>query len=414
MPSATSSTIRLSDRVRRLKPSGTLAVTAKVKAMRAAGEDIIGFGAGEPDFDTPDHIKDVAIEAMRAGNTKYQPVIGDPAARAAIAGKLRDENGIECAADDICISVGGKHALYLALQCLLDPAPETGSASEVIILTPAWLSYRPMIEVAGGRVVEVATSTANGFKAAPDDLAAAITPRTRAIILNSPSNPCGTMYAPDEIRALADVLAAHEHVTVVSDEIYEKLVYGDAAHLSPASIESIADRTVTINALSKAYAMTGWRIGYGCGRGGFAKAMAALQSQMTSCIVSFCYPAIVEALANGAPDVEKMRRVFAERAGVMHDLISAMPGVVCPRPEGAFYAFPDVSAYFGRTTAGGRAIDSALTFAAALLEEARVAVVPGEDFGACAKGHVRLSFACSTDEIREGCRRISSFLSAMR
>jgi aspartate aminotransferase len=399
---------RLSQRIRNLKPSATFAVTAMVRRLEGEGRDVIGFGVGEPDFETPDNIKQAAIDALRAGATHYMPVAGEPQARETVAAKLQAENGIACTAEDIVITVGGKHALYEALHCLLDP----GGGSEVIVPTPAWVSYPPMVELAGGTVVEVPGAIENDYKITPGQLAEAVTPRTAVLMLNSPSNPCGTMYAPDELRALAEVVERHERITVISDEIYEKLVYGEAEHLSPGSIESIADRVVTVNGLSKAYAMTGWRIGYACAPG-LAASMTKLQGQMTSNITSFCYAAIVEALVNGGAAVERMRRSFAERAGLMYDRVRAMPGVRCPEPTGAFYLFPDISAHLGRKSGGGRTIDSSLTFAEGLLDEAGVAVVPGIAFGAAGEGHVRLSFACSHDQIEAGCRRLAEWLDTL-
>jgi len=408
--------MRLSDRVNALKPSSTLAVDAKVKALKAQGVEVIGFGAGEPDFDTPDNIKQAAIDALKAGKTKYTATEGEPAARTAVADKLIRENGINCGPEHIVISAGGKHSIYLAMQCLLDP-PKNGNSQEVILPTPAWVSYRPMIELAGGKVVEVPGAVANDFKITPRQLEKAISRDTAAIIVNSPSNPCGIMYSPDELRQLAAVLERHPQITVITDEVYEKLIYGDMPHLSLGSLPSLAEQTITINGMSKAFAMTGWRIGYTCapGDGGkVAKAMAKLQGQMTSNITSFSYPAIVEAMTNGGAAVETMRKRFAERGMLIHGLIAAMPGLKCPKPTGAFYVFPDVSAHFGKTTPQGRMFNTALGFAEALLDEARVAVVPGEDFGECARNHVRLSFACSEKNIEEGCKRMRAFIESLK
>lgn len=402
--------MQLSRRVTALKSSATLEVTARINALKAQGVDVIGFGAGEPDFDTPQNIKQAAVNALMAGKTRYTAVAGEQSSREAIARKLRDENAIDCTADDIVISVGGKHSLYLALQCLLDPPQSGAAAQQVILPTPAWVSYEPMIQLAGGQAVQVPGAVENDFKITPQQLDQAITPQTVAVIINSPSNPCGTMYTPDDLRALAAVLEPHPKIAIITDEIYEKLIYGDAQHLSMGSITSIADRVITVNGLSKAYAMTGWRIGYACGLGNMAKAMIKLQGQMTSNITSFCYAAIEEALTNSADSVQAMREAFARRAGLIHDRIAAMPGLACPRPTGAFYVFPDVSAYFGRTSPGGATIDSAMAFASALLEEAKVGVVPGEDFGDCGQNHVRLSFACSEQHIEEGCRRMDQWL----
>lgn len=407
----TQQSVRLSQRAGQLKASSTLAVTARVRELRASGADIVAFGAGEPDFDTPQPIKQAAVDALLGGATRYSPVPGTPEARKVIAEKLNRENGICCTADDIVITTGGKHAIYLTAQALLD------EGDEVIVPTPAWVSYEPIVRLCDAVPVEVPGSVENDFRITAEQLEDAITPRTRMVLLNSPSNPCGTMYGPDQIRQLAEVIARHEQIVLVSDEIYEKLIFGDEPHLSPGSIDSIADRVVTLNGLSKAYAMTGWRVGYACAPNGgneggspLAKAIARLQGQMTSHIASFCYAAIVEAITNGDDTVESMRQDFARRAELMYGLVSAMPGLKCPKPTGAFYVFPDVSSHFGKTSPGGVKIESGLTFAAALLDEARVAVVPGEDFGAGCEKNVRLSFACSDADIEKGCGRIDEWL----
>jgi aspartate/methionine/tyrosine aminotransferase len=402
-----------SERVRALRPSSTLSVSARVKAMIAEGRDIIAFGAGEPDFTTPEPIVQAAIEALRSGRTHYEPVPGAPMARSAIADKLQRENGIDCRPEHVVISAGAKHSLYLAFQCLLDP----GRAQEVIVLTPGWVTYRAVIELAGGVVVEVPSTYETQYKITPAQLDAAITPKTAAVILNNPSNPCGTTYTPDEVRGLIEVIARHEHVVLVSDEIYEKLVFGDIVSLSPGSVDAIADRVITINGLSKAYAMTGWRIGYACAPGNdgaIAASMGKMQGQMTSCITSFCYPAIVEALTNGAAAVEQMRSTFAARAELIDGLVSRWPDVRCPRSTGAFYILPDIGDHFGRTTPEGRKIDSSVTFAESLLEEVGVAVVPGDDFGECARRHVRLSYATSDEQITEGCQRVERWLATLQ
>ncbi|MDY7107356.1 MAG: pyridoxal phosphate-dependent aminotransferase [Planctomycetota bacterium] len=407
---ATQIPIQLARRVIELPSSSTLAVTARVRELKAEGKNVIGFGAGEPDFDTPAPIGEAAIDALRAGQTHYMPVPGDPQARQVIAGKLQRENGIDCTGDDIVITVGGKHAMYLALQALVDPG------DEVIVPTPAWVSYVPMVQLCGGAAVQVPAAVENDFRITADQLAAALTPRTKAMLFNSPSNPCGTMYSPEEIRALADVVAAHDRVVLISDEIYEKIIYGGIEHLSPGSLDALAGRVVTLNGMSKAFAMTGWRIGYACapipepGGGAVARAIAKLQGQMTSHITSFTYAAIIEALSHRADDVETMRKTFAQRAELMYNAVSAMPGIVCPRPTGAFYVFPDVSAHFGRRTPGGRTVDSCVAFAQALLDEALVAVVPGDGFGECGRAHVRLSFACGNEDIEEGCRRMREWI----
>ena len=406
--------MRLSDRVNSLKPSATLAVGAKIRELQSRGVDIIGFGAGEPDFDTPGSIKQAAIDALLAGKTKYTATEGELSARQAIAAKLKRENGIECSAADVVINAGAKHSIYLALQCLLDP----GKGQQVLLPSPAWVSYPAMIELAGGETVEIPAPIDNDFKITPGTLQRAIDrsgERAAAIIINTPNNPCGTMYSPDELRALGEVLSEHEHITIITDEIYEKLIYGNDAHFSLGSMSQLADRVVTVNGLSKAYAMTGWRVGYACAPGnGISKAMATLQGQMTSNITSFIYPAIIEALTNCSESVEEMRCAFAERAALIHRLLTAIPGIKCPQPTGAFYVFPDISAYFGKVSPGGKRITAALSFAGALLEEAHVAVVPGEDFGGGGQRHIRLSFACSTNNIEEGCRRIDQWVRSLK
>lgn len=408
--------MHFSERVRSLRESSTLAVSARAAALRAAGEDVISFGAGEPDFDTPEPIRAAAIAALNAGKTRYVATAGEITARRAIAAKLERENGVACGAEDVVITVGAKHAIYLALQCLVDP----GRGQEVILPTPAWVSYRPLIELAGGRCIELPTRMESGFRIDPAALAAAITPRTAAVILNSPSNPCGIALPPEDIEAIAKVLAARPDITVISDEIYEKLIYPEITpglrHLSPGSLPALRDRTITINGMSKAFAMTGWRIGYLAAPpgSGFAAEVAKLQGQMTNNITSFVYPPIITALEMPGATLETMRAAFAERARVIDARLRAVPGLHCAAPNAAFYAFPRVQGHFGSISPAGRLIDSAAAFAEALLDEAKVAVVPGEDFGEVARGHVRLSFACSLPAIEKGVARIGDFCASLR
>ncbi len=399
--------MELSQRVRSIKPSATLAVTARSKAMKAQGIDVVGFGAGEPDFDTPGHIKQAAIDSLLAGNTKYQPAAGTPEARAAVAHYMNERYGYQFDAENVIISAGGKHALYLAFQAILEPG------DEVLLPAPYWVSYPEQARLAGGVVKEIAGEVGNDFKITPEQLAAAITDRSRVLVINSPSNPTGTMYSRDELAALADVVAAHSRLVVFSDEIYERLVYGDVAFASFASLhEEVGQRTVTFNCLSKTYAMTGWRVGFTIAEPGLIKAMASMQGQMTSNITSFCLPAVEAALAGPQDEVEKMRRAFAERGAHMHERLSAMAGVRCPRPTGAFYVFPDMSgAALGKRDPAGRELDSAAALAESLLEHAQVAVVPGEDFGA--PSHVRLSFATSMEQIDKGLDRLERYLKAL-
>ncbi len=410
---------RLAGRVSMLKPSATFAVAAKAKALRKQGVDVLGMSLGEPDFDTPAFIKKAAIDALNAGETHYVPTMGDAETRSVIAGKLTHENRLpDLSAEHVTISVGAKHSLYLICQALLDP--ERGD--EVLLPVPIWVSYAPIAQLAGGRVVELPTTPATDFKVSAAQLRSAITPRSRLLILNTPSNPCGTMYTPEELRSIARVVAEAARSTapdlvIVVDEIYEKIIFGGIDHLSIGSLPEVAARTVTVNGLSKAYAMTGWRVGYAAAPGEFglslAKAMDSLQVQMTSCLPAFIYPAIRAALRDGGPEIERMRLEFARRAELIHGLAGAVPGLRCVRPTGAFYLFPDVSAHFGRKTPRGTVIRSSLDFADALLGEAHVAVVPGEEFGGCGRNHVRVSFACADATIREGIGRIGRFAGSL-
>jgi len=418
-------TLEISRRVAALKPSVTVAFTNRAKQMRSAGVDVLGFAAGEPDFDTPQVIKEAAIEAMLAGQTKYCPTLGDMKTRETIAHKLVTENGISgLTGNHIAIGAGGKHVLFSAMHCLLDPARAGEEPWEVLLPVPAWVSYRPIAELAGGVVKEIPTIGADDFKITGEQLAEAITPRSRVLVLNSPSNPCGTMYTPGELRALAAVVAEKAasiapDLVILTDEIYEKIVYGGIEHFSVGSVGDVAERTLTINGMSKAYAMTGWRIGYAAMPGNFGakfiKAIGTLQGQMTTNITSFNYPAIRCALTDPgvAGEVEMMRLAFAKRAKSIKDRLDEIPGIGCPTPTGAFYVFPDISGLFGKTTPGGRVIRQAQDLSEALLEEAHVAFVPGEDFGGCGADHVRISFACSDEQICAGMDRFEEFVSKL-
>ena len=406
--------MKISSRVISLRGSATLAVTARARELRASGRDVIGFGAGEPDFDTPDLVKQAAHEALMAGATKYAPTPGSPELREAVANRMRNHNGIRCSASDVVVTVGAKHAAFEVMQCLVDPG------DEVVVITPAWLSYRPMVELAGGSIVECAAGIEHGFKATPEMLSACLSERTTAVILNSPCNPTGVTYSPDEMKALAEVVAAHPVATLVSDEIYEDLIYPEidpvVAPFSPGSIPALAERTVTLNGLSKSMAMTGWRIGWAVapGDGGaLARAMTRLQSQMTSGIPTFLMPAATQAVEAQPVESPRMRTVFAERAGLVAGLLEEIERFRVIPPSGAFYAFPDVSGCFGRRSPGGRTIDSAASFAEGLLEEAEVAVVAGDDFGEVARNHVRISFACSESQIRSGVGRIADWVESL-
>ena len=415
--------MHISQRAQTLKPSATVAVANRAKELKRHGVDVLSFAAGEPDFDTPERIKEAAIKALKAGQTKYMPTLGDAETRAVIAAKLTEENRLPgVTGEHVAISAGGKHGLYVAMQCLFDPPAPGQHAQEALLPVPAWVSYAPIVEMAGGRAVEIPTSAESGFKMSPEQLRGAITPQSRVLILNSPSNPCGTMYSERDLRAIARVV--HEtrdiapDLVIFTDEIYEKIVYGADAHFSIGSVPEVAERTITLNGLSKAYSMTGWRIGYtaasGAGGAKFIKAMGTLQGQMTTNITSFSYPAIRVALTECAGEVERFRQAFARRAELIHWLLRKMPGIECPRPTGAFYVFPDVSSHFGKSSAHGRPISGALDFAEAALDEAKIALVPGEDFGGCGHNHVRISFACSEEQIEEGMKRLGTFLGSLR
>jgi len=408
-----------------LKPSVTLALNSRAKALKASGVDILGFAAGEPDFDTPQPIKDAAIKAMLDGQTKYMPVVGDMPSRECIADKLTTENNIQgLTGEHIAISTGGKHALYLAVQCLFDFPAYGEDPWEMILPTPSWVSYRPICELSGGVVKEIVAGPEADFRITPRQLQDAITPRSRLLILNSPSNPCGTMYSESDLRDLGKVI--HEaidiapNLVVLTDEIYEKIVYGDTPHFSIGSIPEIAERVITLNGMSKAYAMTGWRIGYAAMPGEFGKSLikgiGKLQGQMTSNITSFNYAALREALTNPevAKTVETMRQSFASRAKLIMSRLEEIPGVSCPTPTGAFYVFPDISSLFGKTSAGGAKITDAPSLSEAMLNEVHIAFVPGNDFGGCGPNHVRISFACSDEQINEGMDRFKGFVEGLK
>ena len=396
--------ISLADRMSLVSESITLAVSAKANALKKAGVDVVGFGAGEPDFDTPTFIKDAAKQALDKGVTKYTATPCEPELRAAIAEKFNRDNQLPYKPETITTGAGGKHCLYMAFMAVLNPG------DEVLIPSPYWVSYPEQVKLAGGVPKIIAGDEARGFKLTPQQLDAAITRKTKVFVINSPSNPAGHAYTPEELKALADVIARHPHVIVFSDEIYEKLVFDGLRFASFAQVKpELFDRTLTFNCHSKSFAMTGWRIGYIGGPKPAIDAINKLQSQMTSHITSFTQPAAATALTDprGAETVEQMRRQFEQRGRHMWQRLSALPKVTCVRPQGAFYCFPNVSAYFGKK-AGGVDITDAVSFSAALLEQAHVAVVPGNDSGF--DTHVRLSFATSMGQIDKGIDRIGEFL----
>jgi aspartate aminotransferase len=394
----------LAERMSLISESITLAVSAKANAMKKAGVDVVGFGAGEPDFDTPGFIKDAAKAALDAGQTKYTPTPCMPDLRAAIAAKFNKDNGLPYKPEHITTGAGGKHCLYMAFMAVLNPG------DEVILPSPYWVSYPEQIKLAGATPKVVRGEESNSFKITPHQLERAIGPRTKAFVINSPSNPSGVGYTPEELKALADVLLKHPQVVIFSDEIYEKLVYDGLKFVSFAALDpALLDRTLTFNCHSKSFAMTGWRVGYIGGPKPVIDAINKLQSQMNSHITSFTQMPAATALNDprGVESVEQMRQQFEKRAKRMWERLSALPKVTCPRPNGAFYCFPNISAYFGKT-AGGNYINDAISFAAALLEQNHVAVVPGNDCGF--DTHVRLSFATSMEQIDKGIDRIGEFL----
>jgi aspartate aminotransferase len=392
----------LSDTLARVKPSATIAVTNKARELAAAGRDVIGLGAGEPDFDTPDHIKAAAKRAIDAGKTKYTAVDGIPELKAAVCAKFARENGLSYTPAQVTVGTGGKQTLHNALMATLNPG------DEVIIPAPYWVSYPDMVLLAGGTPVPVVCGLATSFKLTPAQLEAAITPKTKWFIFNSPSNPTGAAYTRAEVKALTDVLMRHPHVWVMSDDMYEHLVFDGFAFTTPAQVEpALYDRTLTCNGVSKAYAMTGWRIGYAAGPAHLIKAMGTVQSQSTSNPSSVAQYAALEAL-NGPQDfLGPFRAAFQRRRNLVVDALSAIPGVVCPRPEGAFYVYPDISALIGKRTPGGVVIDSDETFATALLEDAGVAVVFGAAFGV--SPNFRISYATSDAVLETACARIEAF-----
>jgi aspartate aminotransferase len=384
-----STTMKISKRAQDVPPSATIAVTARAKQLKAQGIDVVGFGAGEPDFDTPDYIKQAAIKAITEGKTKYTAAAGIPEVRKAIADKLERENGLKYSPDQIILNMGGKHSVYEAMQAVLDPG------DEVILPAPYWVTYTETIKLAGAAARVIQTDKTNSYKITPDHLKAALNNRTAMLVLNSPNNPGGFTYTPDELRAIAKTLEGTD-VIVLSDEIYEKLIYGDTEFISFAALSDDAfNRTLTLNGLSKTFSMTGWRLGYTAGPLEAIKAMGRLQSHMTSNPVTFGQYAVIAAFGPQADSaIETMRVEFEKRGKYMAERLNAMPGVECIEPTGAFYCFPDVSGNYGRTI-GAAEIAGSMDFAKALLDQANVALVPGAPFGC--DNNVRLSFATSTD-----------------
>jgi aspartate aminotransferase len=396
----------LSDTLARVKPSPTIAVTTKANELKAAGRDVIGLGAGEPDFDTPQNIKDAAARAIAAGKTKYTAVDGIPELKRAICDKFARENGLSYTPAQVTVGTGGKQTLYNALMATLNPG------DEVIIPAPYWVSYPDMVLLAGGTPVPVVAGIETAFKLTPAQLEAAITPKTKWFIFNSPSNPTGAGYTRAEVRALCDVLLRHSHVWIMSDDMYEHLVFDDFEFTTPAQVEPrLHDRTLTCNGVSKSYAMTGWRIGYAAGPVALIRAMATIQSQSTSNPSSISQYAALEALTGPQDFLAPNRLLFQRRRDLVVGMLNAAKGVTCPRPEGAFYVYPDISGCIGKTSAGGARIADDEAFATALLEETGVAVVFGAAFGV--SPNFRVSYATSDEALREACSRIQTFCAGL-
>ena len=393
--------LRLSKMASAVQPSATLAAGARAKKMIAEGIAVSDFSLGEPDFPTPEHICAAAVKAMKEGHTRYTPASGIPELRKAV-GRFYDKTyGIKYAPEQVVVSNGAKHSLHNAL------AATVGAGDEVIIPTPYWVSYSDLVQMTGASFVLVPTRLEDGFKMTPAQLRAAVTPKSRLVMLNSPSNPTGSVYTRAELEALADVVL-ETGLGVISDEIYEKLVFGDAKATCFATLRpGLAERTITISGASKTYAMTGWRIGWSCGPAPIIKAMGDVQSQQTGCPCSISQYAALAALEGDQQCVEVMRKEFAARRDLVCNRLKAIPGVRCPVPEGAFYAFFDVSSYFGRTL-GGRQVTDSLSFCNAALETAHVNVVAGSAFGA--EGYVRLSYATSREQLNAGLDKLEQWL----
>ncbi|MDK2932612.1 MAG: aspartate aminotransferase [Clostridiales bacterium] len=391
----------LSKKALAISPSSTLAIDAKFKSMKANGIDVVGFGAGEPDFDTPVHIKEAAIQAINEGYTKYTPASGMPQLKEAICQKFKNDNGLDYQPEQIVISNGAKHSLVNTFMAICDPG------DEVIIPTPFWVSYPEMVKLADGVPVYIHTTEENDFKFTIEDLRKAITPRTRALILNSPSNPTGMVYTAEELKAIAQI-AVENNIYIVSDEIYEKLIYDEITHTSIATFgNEIKELTIVINGVSKTYAMTGWRIGYTASNAKIAKVMSNLQSHATSNPNSIAQIAAIAALNGPQTDVEVMKKAFVERRNYMVERINSIEGLSCRKPQGAFYVMMNIKSTFNKEFYG-KVINNSDQFAEMLLEKAKVALVPGSGFGA--EGYVRWSYATSMVNIIEGLNRVEKFL----
>ncbi len=396
----------LSDALARVKPSPTIAVSTKARELKAAGRDVIGLGAGEPDFDTPDSIKQAGVDAIWNGQTKYTAVDGIPELKQAICAKFKRENGIDYAPDQITVGTGGKQVIYNALAATLNPG------DEVIVPAPYWVSYPDMVLLCGGEPVIVECPSQTGFKLQPESLAEAITDKTKWIILNSPNNPTGAAYDEADMRALCEVLKAHPQVHILTDDMYEHLVYDDFRFVTPAQVApELYDRTLTMNGVSKAYAMTGWRIGYAGGPKDLIKAMAKVQSQSTSNPCSVSQAAAVAALDGPQGFIAERGEVFRQRRDLVVDMLNAAEGISCHKPEGAFYVYPSCAGCIGKKTPSGKVIETDEDFVTYLLEEKGVAVVQGAAFGL--SPFFRVSYATSTEALQEACSRIQTACAAL-
>jgi aspartate aminotransferase len=393
----------LAEYLKRIKPSATIAVTDKARALKLAGRDVIGLGAGEPDFDTPDNIKQAAIKAIQSGKaSKYTAVDGLAELKQAVSRKFKRENNLDYKPSQIIVGTGGKQVLYNALMATLNPG------DEVIIPAPYWVSYPDMVLLAGGEPVAVPTTMEDGFKMRPEALEKAITPKTKWIIFNSPSNPTGAAYTRDELKKVTDVLARHPYVWVMTDDMYEHLVYDDFKFFTPAEVEPrLYERTLTVNGVSKAYCMTGWRIGYAGGPEPLIKAMAMIQSQSTSNPAAVSQWASVEALEGPQDFIAKHNAIFKERRDLCVSMLNQSRGLKCPTPEGAFYVYPSCAGTMGRTTPSGKKLETDEDFVSELLEAEGVAVVQGTPFGVGPA--FRISYATKTEDLEEACRRIQRF-----
>jgi len=397
----------LADRLSRIKPSPTIAMSDKAKELKAAGKDVIGLSAGEPDFDTPQNVKDAAKRAIDAGDTKYTAVDGTPALKKAIAAKFKRENGLDYAPNQIIVGTGGKQVLFNALLATVN------AGDEVVIPAPYWVSYPDIVALAEGTPVAVACPQNNGFRLRAEDLEAAITKKTKWLILNSPSNPTGAAYSAKDLRALADVLLKHPDVWVLTDDMYEHLLYDGFTFATIAQVEpKLYPRTLTMNGVSKAYCMTGWRIGYAGGPAELIKAMATLQSQSTSNPSSISQAAAVEALSGPQDFIPKNNAVFKERRDLVVDMLNKAQGIHCPRPEGAFYVYPSCAGVLGKRTPKGKTIENDTDFVQYLLEAEGVAVVQGAAFGL--SPHFRISYATATEVLRDACTRIQRACAALK